>query len=165
MRVTAASMKPNTITCSNVPRPRIYSSCAYFSNSVQLYFIHIKVLLSIAAVVQVSMALELPEFWNNYFQWWTPIDWVGGVAIMIAILSVTHTSNSIIVVTCDDRRDIKNLQQVEIHQIHVNPKLFTPRCIYDLTVILYSLCELPLAMDSQCTYGKCLSWWCLNYLC
>ncbi|OJA17422.1 hypothetical protein AZE42_04820 [Rhizopogon vesiculosus] len=58
------------------------------------------------------------------------------------------------VVTFADGRDIKNprrrVEIVEKLQIHVNPKLFTPRCIYDGTVILYSLRELPLiGGDSQ----------------
>ena len=33
---------------------------------------------------------------------------------------------------------------VEKLQNHVNPKLFTPLCVYDGTVILYSLRKLPL---------------------
>jgi len=44
-----------------------------------------------------------------------------------------------IVVTYDDGRDIKNphrrVEIVEKLQNHVNPKLFTPRCIYDGTVL------------------------------
>jgi eukaryotic translation initiation factor 2C len=53
------------------------------------------------------------------------------------------------VVTFGDGRDIKNprrrVEIVEKLQNHVNSKLFTPRCVYDGTVILYSPRELPLA--------------------
>ena len=46
-------------------------------------------------------------------------------------------------------------------QNHVNPKFFSPRCVYNGTVILYSLCKLP----NWWGYGKypgCLLY--LNYL-
>jgi eukaryotic translation initiation factor 2C len=52
------------------------------------------------------------------------------------------------VVTYGDGRDVKNPQRrveiVEKLQNHINPKFFGPRCVYDGTVILYSLRELPL---------------------
>jgi eukaryotic translation initiation factor 2C len=60
-----------------------------------------------------------------------------------------------IVVTYDDGRGIKNprrrVEIVEKLQNHVNPKLFTPRCIYDGTLILYSLHELPLVGEDSHT--------------
>lgn len=63
-------------------------------------------------------------------------------------------SNPIIVVTFGNGRDIKNprrwVEIVEKLQNRVNTKVFTPRCVYDGTVIIYSLRELPLAGgDSQ----------------
>jgi eukaryotic translation initiation factor 2C len=52
------------------------------------------------------------------------------------------------VVTYGDGRDVKNPQRrveiVEKLQNHINPKFFSPHCVYDGTVILYSLRELPL---------------------
>jgi hypothetical protein len=76
-------------------------------------------------------------------------------------------SNPIIVVTYGDGREVKNprrrVEIVERLQNHVNPKFFSPRCIYDGTVILYSLRELPLVGGDTHTvkYPGCL---CLNYL-
>ncbi|KAJ8592794.1 hypothetical protein M405DRAFT_859423 [Rhizopogon salebrosus TDB-379] len=60
------------------------------------------------------------------------------------------------VVTFGDGRDIKNPRRraeiVEKLQNHVHPKLFTPRCVYDGTVILYSPRELPLAGGDSHTF-------------
>jgi hypothetical protein len=99
--------------------------------------LRIKVLLSIAAGVSLALGL-FQDFGTTLSNDDPPVvDWVEGVAIMIAILSVAHASNSIVVVTHNDRRIIKNpRKRVEIHQNHVSPKLFTSRCVYDLTVLV-----------------------------
>jgi eukaryotic translation initiation factor 2C len=59
-----------------------------------------------------------------------------------------------IAITSGGKGDAKNprrrIEVFERLQNHTDPKLFTPRCIFDGAVIMYSLRELPLTgRDSQ----------------